>query len=132
MERRSFLKALVAVPFAPTLLRGMDWAAYTPAEAAVRGAGGYSCVVPPGSILPFVGEQPPPGFLLCDGRAIPKMMYPKLHEAIGDAYGVSQRFRVRHFHLPDLRARSVRMAEAGMEDHWSSPTEPTFSYVIRS
>ena len=85
--RRSFLKALVAVPFAPALLKGMDWAAPTPAEAAVRGAGGYSCTVPPGTILPYVGAEAPPGFLPCDGRAVPRFAYQKLHDAIGDAYG---------------------------------------------
>ena len=132
--RRSFLKALVAVPFAPALLRGMDWAAATPAEAAAQGAGGYSCTVPPGTILPYVGTDAPAGFLPCDGRAIPKVMFPKLYDAIGDAYG-SENGRllgVRRFRVPDLRARAVRFAEVGIEDHWSSPVEPFWAYVIRT
>lgn len=142
MERRQFLKALAVVPFAPALLRGMDWAAPTPAEAAARGQAGYSCEVPPGTILPYVGPEAPPGFLLCDGREIPVWAYPKLYEALGTAYGgrtymrfgfVRQRFRV-----PDLRVNSRPAAAIRADRHaveYGRPplhTTPQFAYVIKS
>lgn len=105
IARRNFLKALVAIPFAPAILRGMDWVTPTAAEAAASGAGGYSATVPAGSILPYVGEKAPAGFLMCDGRSIPQFMFPQLFEAIGGAYGQTD---WRTFRVPDMRARVRR------------------------
>lgn len=128
--RRSFLKALACVPAAPVLLRGMSWAAPEPEVAAARGAGGYSCEVPPGTILPYASEGAPPGFLPCDGRAVPRFAYRRLHEAIGGAYGTAGRGLA--FRVPDLRSRpagalraEARMAEQG----WQAPS---WLYVIRT
>src|SRR5260221_10262290 len=118
MERRSFLKGLALAPFAPRLLKGMDWAAPTPAQAAARGQAGYSCLVPPGTIMPYVGPGAPQGFLPCDGREIPQALYPKLYEALGDAYGPPRRrWRIRRFHVPDLRAGSRPAAAVTADRH---------------
>lgn len=107
ISRRKFLVGLAAVPFVPQLLRGMSWAAPAPAEAAARGAGGYSATVPAGTILPWAGKGAPPGFLPCDGRAVPMALYPSLHAAIGDAFGHKKSWRFHRFHVPDLQGRTV-------------------------
>jgi hypothetical protein len=144
MDRRTFLKRLgatvVAVPFVPGMLKGMEWAAPTPAQAATAGRAGYSCVVPPGSILPYVGPEAPPGFLLCDGAEIPVALYPKLYSAIGDAFGASpgRRLRWRKFRVPDLRASSRPAAAQQLDEyavaHGNPPAylTPNFAYVIKS
>jgi hypothetical protein len=111
MERRKFLKALLAVPVAGGVLRTLDWAAWTPAEAAAAAAPRYSCEVPAGTILPWAGSEVPPGYLPCDGRAVPQFAYRKLYSAIGDGYGPPDRFlRTRRFRLPDLRQRVSAVA----------------------
>jgi hypothetical protein len=146
MERRSFLKGLALAPFVPALLKGMDWAAPTPAVAAARGTGGYSCVVPAGTVLLFSGAEAPPGFLPCDGREIPLALYPKLYSAIGDAYGAPRRrWRIRRFHVPDLRARlnredpkvaaggvSFREAIQDPAMYTERPIDLAIRYVIKS
>lgn len=132
------MKGLVALPFAGKMLAGMDWAAMTPAEANAAGLGGYSCVVPSGTILPFAGEEAPAGFVLCDGRSLPVAAFQRLHSAIGDAFGTQprRRFRFRRFHVPDLRAsarpaaavaRDESMAAAGMASAYLG-----WRYVIRT
>lgn len=137
--RRQFLKALACVPVAPALLRGMSWGAPTAAElVAERKPRAYSAEVPPGTILPYVGDGAPPGFLPCDGRAIPVAAFQRLHSAIGDSFGTQQRrrFRFRRFHVPDLRAsarpaaavaRDESMAAAGMASAYLG-----WRYVIRT
>lgn len=135
MERRNFLKGVIALPFAGKMLRGMDWAAMAPEEAAAAGQGGYSCVVPAGTILPFAGQEPPPGFLPCDGRAVPRFAYRKLYGAIGAAYGVAGP-RGMSFRVPDLRA-SARPAAALAADERSAamgqvPAYLSWGYVIRT
>ncbi len=45
--------------------------------------------VPPGTILPFAGETPPPGYLICDGSSVSSNNYPALSTAIGKAWGGS-------------------------------------------
>lgn len=125
--RRNFLKALACVPVAPVLLRGMSWAAVE--------MGGYSALVPAGTILPFVGGKAPPGFLMCSGQAVPRFAYRRLHSAIGDAYGVAGP-RGMSFRVPDLRA-SARPAAAVRADERSAavgqaPAYLSWRYVIRS
>lgn len=140
IERRQFLKALAVVPFAPTLLKGMTWAAPEPAVAAARGAAAYSALVPPGTILPYAGQKAPPGFLACDGRPVPQALYPGLYGAIGGAYGVRRRFRLRHFCVPDLRAGVYRPAAALALDKKLKAAKnpnpvydlPDFQWVIRT
>lgn len=121
VERRKFLRALVVVPFAPQLLKGLSWAAPTPAEAAARGSGGFSAAVPAGTILPFVGKGAPPGFLPCDGRPVPRFAYKALYGAVGASYGAGRGW----FRTPDLRARMSR------PEPKVAMTPMTFGQVLR-
>lgn len=136
--RRSFLKALACVPAAPVLLRGMSWAAPTQEELVTeQKPATYSCEVPPGTILPWVGDDAPPGFLPCDGRAVPQVAFQRLHSAIGDAFGVvpARRFRWRRFRVPDLRASARPAAAVAIDQREAEFRGVPFipiKYVIRT
>jgi len=132
MERRTFLKGLALTPFMPMLLKGMDWAAPTPAQAAARGQTPYSALVPSGTVLPWSGSEAPPGFLMCAGQEVPQALYPKLYSAIGDAFGPSRRrWRFRRFRVPDLRASSRPEAARRLDARMGQPAL-NFAYVIKS
>ncbi|MCW5550962.1 MAG: tail fiber protein [Verrucomicrobiae bacterium] len=65
---------------------------------------------PPGTIVAFGGTNVPPGWLLCDGRALFQMNYPKLFDTIGTSWGAgySNAFKIADFNLPDLRGMFLR------------------------
>jgi len=63
--------------------------------------------VPIGAILPFAGNQPPTGFLLCDGCEVEISRYNDLYQVIGAIYnGTLPLVGANTFRLPDLRGRS--------------------------
>ncbi|TKW61694.1 MAG: tail fiber protein [Blastochloris viridis] len=59
--------------------------------------------VPLGTILPFAGVAPPPGWLLCDGSEVNRASYAGLFAAIGTAYGAGDGELT--FCIPDMRGR---------------------------
>jgi hypothetical protein len=68
--------------------------------------------VPPGTILPFVGEDVPDGYMLCNGQmvdAISKDKYLKLFGVIGTKFGG---YGPSNFRVPDLRGYFLRGASA--------------------
>ena len=70
--------------------------------------------VPIGIILPFMGNGAiPSGYLLCDGSAVSRTMYPDLFAAIGETYGAGDGSTT--FNLPNAIDRVVQgAATAGM------------------
>ncbi len=63
-------------------------------------------LVPPGTIVAYAGEDPPVGWLLCNGEQMNRDKYPELFDAIGVAWGEGR--RPNTFLLPDLRGRFLR------------------------
>jgi len=62
--------------------------------------------VPVGSIMPFGGDTPPAGYLLCDGSEQSKSVYGDLFSVIGYKYKASGLLTgYQTFALPDLRGR---------------------------
>jgi microcystin-dependent protein len=61
-------------------------------------------VMPVGAILAYGGEQPPAGWLACDGRAVSRSTYAPLFAAIGSQWGPGD--GTATFNLPDLRGRA--------------------------
>ena len=61
--------------------------------------------VPVGVIMPFAGETPPTGYLLCDGSEVPIGSYPDLFAIIGYTYKKTGFIGKNTFALPDLRGR---------------------------
>jgi len=68
--------------------------------------------VPPGTILPYGGATAPAGWLVCDGSAISRTVYPNLFSALSTAWGNGDGSTT--FHLPDLRGRFIRGRDAGI------------------
>lgn len=72
-------------------------------------------LIPPGTINAFAGETIPAGWLVCDGRAVRKVDYPRLFTAIGTAWGNGTSTPLGFglgegvgFNLPDLRGVFLR------------------------
>ncbi len=61
--------------------------------------------VPVGTVLPFAGPLPPPGWLLCAGQQVSRASYAGLFAVLGLTYGGGDGSTT--FHLPDLRGRSI-------------------------
>lgn len=59
----------------------------------------FSSNVPAGAIFPYVGETPPPGYLLCDGAEYSISKYPDLFSAIGYNFGMGEE---SNFKVPSL------------------------------
>jgi len=61
---------------------------------------------PAGSILAFMGETAPTGYLECNGAAVSRETYADLFAAIGTRFGIGDGSTT--FNLPDLRGRFLR------------------------
>lgn len=61
-------------------------------------------VVPIGSILIYSSEKVPDNYLPCDGRELPKQLFPELYALIGSTWGET----TTTFFLPDLQGQFVR------------------------
>jgi microcystin-dependent protein len=72
-----------------------------------------SPAVPVGTVIWFANENPPDGFLICNGAVLSRTVYADLFAAIGVTFGVGD--SVSTFVLPDLRGEFVRGWDAGRE-----------------
>jgi microcystin-dependent protein len=62
-------------------------------------------ILPPvGTIMPFVGNSAPTGWLLCQGQTVSSATYPKLSVECGTKFGTAP---AGQFRLPDLKGRMV-------------------------
>lgn len=74
--------------------------------------------LPVATVIPFVGNIVPDGFLICNGAAVSRTTYASLFAAIGTLYGVAD--GSTNFSLPDFRDRVLQGA---------SSTHATGSYI---
>jgi tail collar domain len=135
MNRRGFLKSLAVAPLVPAVLMQMDWPEAEAAPAVepgllsaeeARRLDPIVTEVPPGTILPFVGECPD-GWLPCDGRYVGVKEYPALWEAIKNTYGAdvtSYRFK-----LPDMRGSHTTKCYNSSHDHSMTPESMPSSHA---
>lgn len=59
--------------------------------------------VPAGSIIQWSSNTPPANWLICDGSAVSRVLYPSLFAVVGTTYGSGDGSTT--FNLPDLRGR---------------------------
>lgn len=60
--------------------------------------------LPAGSISLWTGDADPPNWLICDGRAISRTLYPSLFAAIGTKYGIGDGSTT--FNIPNLSGKA--------------------------
>jgi len=61
--------------------------------------------VPTGTVVPFIGSVPPPGWLLADGSEVSRTQYAQLFAVAQTTYGGGN--GTTTFNLPDLRGRVI-------------------------
>lgn len=66
-------------------------------------------LIPVGSVFIFAMQNPPTGFLVCNGAALSTTTYSRLYAAIGNTHGGDS----NTFYLPDLRGQFVRGWDGG-------------------
>jgi microcystin-dependent protein len=66
----------------------------------------YATGMPVGAAMPFLGNTPPPGFLVCNGQAVSRTTYAELFSVISTIYGAGN--GVDTFNVPDLRNQFIR------------------------
>lgn len=64
----------------------------------------YKRFLPVGAILPYGGNEPPEGWLMCDGTNVSRLGYSRLFAVFGTTFG--QGDGETTFSLPDFRGRS--------------------------
>ena len=65
--------------------------------------------LPPGVIMPYLGEVAPSGWLLCHGQEVSRTEYSDLFSLLLITYGVGD--QINTFNLPDLRGRMLLGAD---------------------
>lgn len=71
-------------------------------------------ILPPvGTIMPFVGNTAPTGWLLCQGQTVSSTTYPKLSAECGTKFGTAP---AGQFRLPDLKGRVIAGLDSGQTE----------------
>ena len=90
----------------------------------------FSNFLPVGVILPYAGDIPPEGFLICNGASISRQLYPNLFNVIGTKYGSND---PSFFNLPNLVDRVVQGAsDKNKLGTYLSPALPNIKGTISS
>ncbi len=90
----------------------------------------FSDFLPVGVILPFAGDIPPEGFLICNGCSISRKLYPNLFNVIGTKYGSENE---AFFNIPNLSDRFIQGAsEKNKLGTYLSPSLPNIKGTISS
>jgi microcystin-dependent protein len=70
-----------------------------------------NALCPPGTVVAYMGTNPPAGWLLCNGSTVSRTQYASLFSVIGTASGAGDGSTT--FNLPDLRGVFLRGVDAG-------------------
>lgn len=72
----------------------------------------YENPIPTGSVVPFAGETPPEGFLLCNGQEVSRVVYARLFNVIKEKFGAGD--GVTTFNVPNLIDRFIEGTESSV------------------
>ena len=90
----------------------------------------FSNFLPVGVILPYAGDIPPEGFLLCNGTSISRQLYSNLFNVIGTKYGSEN---PAFFNLPNLTDRVIQgVSQKNKLGTYLSPALPNLKGTISS
>ena len=86
--------------------------------------------LPVGVILPYAGDIPPEGFLICNGCSLNKNLYPNLFNVIGTKFGSEN---PDFFNLPNLVDRFIEGASQNNKvGTYISPSLPNIKGTVSS
>ena len=68
--------------------------------------------IPTGSVIPFAGETPPEGFLLCNGQEVSRVTYARLFNVIKEKFGAGD--GVTTFNVPNLVEKFIEGTESSV------------------
>jgi hypothetical protein len=114
-SRRSFLRLLGLASSAAVVS--------LPAAATLTPSAPKLTPVLPVGYMSYFTANPPPGWLLCDGRAISRTYYRKLFELLGTSHGDGD--GVTTFNLPNYWSNAPRWKELPSHSHTLTPLELT-------
>jgi microcystin-dependent protein len=83
-----------------------------------------------GTVLIYAGDDPPEGFLKCDGREVSRSRYKDLYSVIGDKYGDGD--GVTTFNLPDMKSFRTTNAAAAYEAYYGAYASGIAGYTAES
>lgn len=72
----------------------------------------YKNPIPTGSVIPFAGETPPEGFLLCNGQEVSRITYARLFNVIKEKFGAGD--GVTTFKVPNLVEKFIEGTESNV------------------
>lgn len=72
----------------------------------------YENPIPTGSVIPFAGETPPEGFLLCNGQEVSRITYARLFNVIKEKFGAGD--GVTTFNVPNLVEKFIEGTESSV------------------
>lgn len=72
----------------------------------------YKNPIPTGSVIPFAGETPPEGFLLCNGQEVSRITYARLFNVIKEKFGAGD--GVTTFQVPNLVEKFIEGTESSV------------------
>lgn len=72
----------------------------------------YKNPIPTGSVIPFAGETPPEGFLLCNGQEVSRIAYARLFDVIKEKFGAGD--GVTTFNVPNLVEKFIEGTESSV------------------
>lgn len=72
----------------------------------------YKNPIPTGSVIPFAGETPPEGFLLCNGQEVSRITYARLFNVIKEKFGAGD--GVTTFSVPNLVEKFIEGTESSV------------------
>ena len=72
----------------------------------------YENPIPTGSVIPFAGETPPEGFLLCNGQEVSRVTYARLFNVIKEKFGAGD--GVTTFNVPNLVEKFIEGTESNV------------------
>lgn len=72
----------------------------------------YENPIPTGSVIPFAGETPPEGFLLCNGQEVSRITYARLFNVIKEKFGAGDGLTT--FNVPNLVEKFIEGTESSV------------------
>lgn len=113
VEGKGSLVAATAASTPANISVGVNDTVLTADSSAATGLAWKLAQPPVGTVLPFVGDSAPSGWLLCDGSEHSSSTYPLLSALCGTKFGSAS---AGNFKVPNLKGRQVTGVDASQSE----------------